>query len=132
MFQKNLQNMPRTSGAAAPSANSNKLKQQGHDRIDQRRRKNPLRRTILMRVDIISEKRNVQHQAGHRNCRDLRLVGPQKIEKILYRIGGIKFDEIVDDKAYNGCHQTKHHAQPEVVFFEYHDFHVFSSLLFRT
>ena len=106
MFQKNLQNIPGASGAVAPGANSNKFKQQGHDRIDQRRGKDPLRRTILMGVDIISEKRDVQYQTGHGNCRDLRLIGPQKIEKILYRIGGIKFDEIVDDKAYNGCHQT--------------------------
>jgi hypothetical protein len=109
-----------------------KFKQQSHDRIDQRRRKDPLSRTILMGIDIISEKRNVQNQTGHRNCRDLRLIRPQEIEKILYRIGGIKFDEIVDDKAYNGCHQAQDQAQPEVVFFEYHDFHVFSSLLFRT
>ena len=106
MFQKNLQNTPGTWGAAAPGANSDKFKQQSHDRIDQRRRKDPLCRTILVGIDIISEKRNVQNQTGHRNCRDLRLIRPQEIEKILYRIGGIKFDEIVDDKAYNGCHQT--------------------------
>ena len=65
MFQKNLQNTPGTSGAAAPGANSNKFKQQGHDRIDQRRRKDPLCRTILVGIDIISEKRDVQHQTGH-------------------------------------------------------------------
>jgi len=106
MFQKNLQKTLDKPGVAASGANSNKLKQQGHDRIDQRRCKDPLGCTILMRVDIIGEKRNIQHQAGHRNCRDLRLIRPQKIEKILYRIGGIKFDEIVDDKAYNGCHQA--------------------------
>ena len=106
MFQKNLQNTPGTSGAAAPGANSDKFKQQSHDRIDQGRCKDPFCRAILVGIDIISEKSNIQNQTGYRNCRDLRLIRPQEIEKILYRIGGIKFDEIVDDKAYNGCHQT--------------------------
>ena len=110
----------------------NELKHQRHDRIDQRRRKNPLRRLIPMRINIDRKKRNIQHQTGHRNGRDLRLIIPDKPQKILERKSRIELHKIINDKAYNWCYQPEYQAQPKVVFFEYHDFHVFSSLLLRT
>ena len=46
----------RENGRTAPRARaSNKLKQQSDDRIDQRRRKNPLRRLIPPGIDINSK-----------------------------------------------------------------------------
>jgi len=120
---------PRT---AYGDATSDKLEQQRQYGIDQRRRKHPLRRLIPMRIDVNGKKHNIQYQTRHRYRRDLRLIRPYKIQKIPYRIQRIEFYKIIDDEANNRRNQAKHHAQPEVVFFEYHDFHVFSSLLFRT
>ena len=107
MFQKNLQKLRPQS----PPQNSNKLKKQRENSIDQRRGKNPLRRTILMRIDIISEQGNIKHQTGHRHRSDLRLVRPQEIEKIFYRKSGVELDEIIDDKAYDRRDQPQDQAQ---------------------
>jgi len=143
MFQKNFQEpTPRQLPQSGPPGkeqqttahrtNSNKLKQQRNDRIDQRSRKNTLRRLIPVGIDINRKKRNIQHQTRHRDRRDLRLVILDKLQELLKGKSRIKLDEIVDDEAYDRCDQSQHQAQPEVVFFEYHGFHVFSSLLFRT
>ena len=110
MFQKIL---PRTGyfqgKSAAPAALPplNKLKQQRQYGIDQGRRKDPLGRAILVRIDIKRKKRNVQHQAGHRNRGDLRLVRPQEKEEIIDAESGIEFDEIVDDKADDRRYQSQ-------------------------
>jgi hypothetical protein len=85
--------------ASRPPRHLNELKQQRYDRIDQRRRKNPLRRLIPMRIDIDRKKRNIQHQARHRNSRDLRPVVPNKRQKILDRKSRIELHKIVNDKA---------------------------------
>jgi hypothetical protein len=118
MFQKNFQEpTPRqppqseppekgasaTGKASAHRTNSNKLKQQRNDRIDQRSRKHPLRRLIPMRVDINGKKRNIQHQTRHRDRRDLRLVILDKFQEILKGKSRVELDEIVDDKAYDRC-----------------------------
>ena len=84
-----------------------------------------------MRVEIDRKQRNIQHQTRHRDRRDLRLIIPYKHQKIFERISR-ELHEIVDDQAKDRRYQPKDKAQPEVVFFEYHGFHVFSSLLFRT
>jgi hypothetical protein len=125
MFQKNFFRKP-------THKSLNELKKQRDDRIDQRRRKNPLRRLIPMRIDIDRKKRNIQHQTWHRNSRDLHLIVPNERQKILERKRRIELHKIINDKAYDRCYQPEYQAQPKVVFFEYHDFHVFSSLLLRT
>jgi hypothetical protein len=125
MFQKNFFRKP-------THKSLNELKKQRNNRIDQRRRKNPLRRLIPMRIDIDRKKRNIQHQTWHRNSRDLHLIVPNERQKILERKSRIELHKIINDKAYDRCYQPEYQAQPKVVFFEYHDFHVFSSLLFRT
>jgi hypothetical protein len=109
-----------------------KLKQQRHYRIDNRRRKDPLGRTVLMGIDINGEQRYIQHQTGHRNGRNLRFIRRHEVKEVPQRIERVKLEKIVDEKAKDRCDKAKHQAQPEVVFFEYHDFHVFSSLLLRT
>jgi hypothetical protein len=110
----------------------NKLKKQRRNRIDNRRRKNPLGRTVLMGIDINGEQRYIQYQAWHRNGCNLRFICRQEVKEVPHRIERIKLEKIIDEKAEDRCHQAKQQAQPEVVFFEYHDFHVFSSLLLRT
>ena len=77
----------------------NKFKKQRDNRIDQRRRKNPLRRLIPMRIDINRKKRNIQHQTRHRNSRDLLLIVHNERQKILERKSRIEFDKIINDKA---------------------------------
>ncbi len=110
MFQKNfneielnaLSRWPRRARGPAVSDRaqpSNKLEHQRYDRIDQRRRKNPLRRLIPMRIDINGKKRNIQHQTRHRNGRDLRLVVPDKLQKFPKGISRIELDKIINDKA---------------------------------
>jgi hypothetical protein len=79
--------------------NSDKLKQQRHDRVYKGRRKNPLRRLIPTRIDIDRKKQNIQEKTRHRNSRDLRLIVPDKLDEFLKRISRIELDEIVDDKA---------------------------------
>ena len=107
MFQKNLQirqakaqkHPPHLTPGPSPPARLNKLKKQRHNRVNQRRRKDPLRRRILMRINIIGEKRNIQHQTRHRHGGNLRFIRPQKVEEVPKRIRRIKLEEIVDDKA---------------------------------
>lgn len=108
------------------------LEEQCPDRVYDRRSEDALRRTVLVRIDVISEQPDIQKQAGHRDGRDLRLIRPEKKEEIMDRERWIKLYKIVNYQADNRCHQPKDQPEPKVVFFEYHDFHVFSSLLFRT
>jgi len=109
----------------------NKLKQQSQDRIDQRRGKDPFGRLIPVRINIIGEKCDIQQETGYRHGRDLVPMGMQE-GKELPDSHGRELHIIIDDKAYDWGYQPKQDAQPQVVFFEDHDFHVFSSLLFRT
>jgi hypothetical protein len=83
MFQINLAQWVAKAKTRAAAHKLNELKKQRDDRVDQCRRKNPLGRLIAMRIDIDRKKRNIQHQAGHRNGRDLRLIVPDKCQKIL-------------------------------------------------
>ena len=118
--------------ASDPAALWNKLEQKGYNRIDQGRRKDPLGGLIPMGIDIIGEQSDIQQQTRNGDGRDLVLIRPQKEEEIRHAVERVEFYKIVDDKADNGGYQAKQHPQPEVVFFENHDFHVFSSLLLRT
>ena len=132
MFQKNFPHSRRGKSGPGQLSTSNKLKQQRHYRIDQCRGKHALRRLVAMGINIHREQPNIQQQARDRNSRDLRLIRLHKPEEVLHRIKRVESDEVVNEKAKKWCYQTRHQAQPEVVFFEYHDFHVFSSLLLRT
>ena len=104
MFQINLAQCRRQSRNPGPTRRLNELKKQRDDRVDQRRRKNPLRRLIPMRIDIDRKKRNIQHQTWHRNSRDLRLIIPDEPQKILERKSRIELHKIINDKAYDRCY----------------------------
>jgi len=108
------------------------LYHQGKNGVDQRRGEDAFGREILMGIDKKGEEGDVQHQAGHRHGRDLALVGANDEEELPDRIVGIELDEIIDDQAQDGSYQAQYEAETEIVFFEDHDFHVFSSLLLRT
>ena len=142
MFQKNLPEgftgifeiviSRALSGTCPAHVILNELKQQRQDGIDQGCREDPLRGVIPVRIDIDRKKGDVQHQAGNRYGSDLRFVGLDEPEKFADRIQRIELHEIVDGKAKDRRDQSQNQPQSKVVFFEYHDFHVFSSLLLRT
>src|SRR6185312_3883154 len=110
----------------------NELEQQGRNGVQDRRRENALGSAVPVGIDIEGKQADIQDQARHRNRRDLLLIGPKEEEEVVNRKSGIKLDKIVNRQTEDRCHQPKHEAQPEVIFFEYHDFHVFSSLVLRT
>ena len=83
-----------------------KLEQQRHDRIDQRRRKDPLGSLVTMAIDIDGKKRNIQHQARHRYRRDLRLIRPHKAEELAKRKSRIELDKVINNKTDDRGNQT--------------------------
>jgi hypothetical protein len=111
---------------------NNEFEQQGRNRIDQRRRKNAFGRIIAVGIDIKGEQSDIQHQARHGDRRNLALVHTNKIQEISQRESRIEFDKIINDQAYDRGDQTQYQPEPKIVFFEDHNFHVFSSLLLRT
>jgi len=101
---------PRLSRNPGLQRPSHKLENQRQYRIYNRRRKNPLCRNVLVGIDINSKQCNVQHQTRYRHRRNLRLIRPEKIEKVLQRKGGIKLDQIIDEQAKNRSHQPENQS----------------------
>ena len=59
-----------------------KLEEQGADGIYKRNGEYSLGRLIAMRIDVKSEKRNIEYQAGYRDSGDLVLVFSNKMHTI--------------------------------------------------
>jgi hypothetical protein len=85
-----------------------------------------------MGIDVIGKKHDIQHQAGHRNRRNLGFISLENSKKIPESKSGIESDKIINGQADDRGDKPKHQTQPKVIFFKNHDFHVFSSLLLRT
>ncbi len=96
-----------------------KLQQQGRNSIDQGNGKNALGGFVAVGIDIKSEERNVQDQAGYRNGRHLVLVLRHESEEITNRMEWVKLHKIVDHQAEQGRYKAKQHTKAEVVFLEH-------------
>ena len=129
---KSILSLRKTKEAQAPGQPLYKFEKQRPDGVNDRCREDALRRVVLVRIDVVGEQGDIQKETGHRNRGDLGLIRPEKVEEIMDRERWIELNKIVDHQADNGRHQPEDQPQPEVIFLEYHDFHVFSSLLLRT
>ena len=105
---------------------------QDGDPIGHGRGKYPFGGFIPMGIDIDREEEGIGDQANAANSGQQGLVSAQ--EKKVFRHGhGLgKIPEIINKHGQQRGDQSDDNAKPEVIFFKYHNFHVFSSLLLRT
>ena len=120
------------SSKATPPTLRQKLEHQRNDRVDQRCCKYPLGSAIPVGVDINGEEGNIQHQTRNGDGRNLASVAADKSQEFAKSKSRIEFDEIVDYEAHDRRHEAQYQSESEIVFFEDHNFHVFSSLPLRT
>jgi hypothetical protein len=96
-----------------------KLQQQGRNSIDQGNGENTFGGFVAVSIDIKSEERNVQDQAGYRNGSYLVLVLRYETEEIINSVEWVKLHKIVDHQAKQGSYKAKKHTEAEVVFLEH-------------
>ena len=109
------------------------LNQQHRDTVNNRYQEDAFDGFVFPGIHIKSKKNGIRYQRNAAHAGEYSL----GMAEVTYEFGEAymeagKSNKIIKDHTQQGGYKTKHHPQSDIVFLKHQNFHVFSSLLFKT